>query len=103
MLFDKGSRGIALDRETLELKVVDVPDGDWETAQVILHDVTNRSIAHMLVEMPFGIFPMALGVLYDDPAPSYEEAVVAQNAVASAGKSADLQKLVEKGQCWTVK
>ena len=48
-------------------KVVDVADGDWQAAGVIVHDVQNRSIAHMLVEMPFGPFPMALGVLYDDP------------------------------------
>ncbi len=33
----------------------------------LVHDVTNRGIAHMLVELPFGEFPMALGVLYDDP------------------------------------
>ncbi|HEX5536927.1 MAG TPA: 2-oxoacid:ferredoxin oxidoreductase subunit beta [Sphingobium sp.] len=103
MLFAKGSRGITLDREHLCLKVVDVVDGDWEGAGVIVHDVTNRSVAHMLVEMPFGEFPMALGVLYDDPRPAFEEAVIAQNETASAGKQADLQKLLSAGQTWTVK
>ncbi len=56
----------------------------------------------MLVEMTFGPFPMALGVLYDDPAPSFEQAVIEQNAKLSAGKTADLQKLVSKGETWTV-
>ena len=84
------------------LKVVDVADGDHEAAGVIVHDVTNRSVAHMLVEMPFGEFPMALGVLYDDPRPTFEDAVVAQNKAASKGKSADLAKLLGKGQTWTV-
>jgi 2-oxoglutarate/2-oxoacid ferredoxin oxidoreductase subunit beta len=97
-----GVKGIAMDREALTLKVVDVVDGDWQAAGVIVHDQTNRSIAHMLVEMPFGEFPMALGVLYDDPRPTFEEAVVEQNKAASAGKSADLSKLLEKGQTWTV-
>ncbi|MET0587931.1 MAG: 2-oxoacid:ferredoxin oxidoreductase subunit beta, partial [Novosphingobium sp.] len=69
---------------------------------VIVHDVTNRAIAHMLVEMPFGPFPMALGVLYDDPRPTYEDAVLGQDAVANAGKTADLGKLLGKGQTWTV-
>ncbi|MFX8180097.1 hypothetical protein ABTK97_19450, partial [Acinetobacter baumannii] len=69
---------------------------------VIVHDVTNRTVAHMLVELPFGDFPMALGVLYDDPKPTFEAAVVSQNASASEGKVADLQKLVAKGQTWTV-
>ena len=56
----------------------------------------------MLVEMPFGPFPMALGVLYDDPRPTFEAAVLEQNAKASAGKDANLAKLLAKGQTWTV-
>jgi 2-oxoglutarate/2-oxoacid ferredoxin oxidoreductase subunit beta len=102
MLFAKGSKGIALDAEALTLKVVDVADGDWQAAGVIVHNVTNRSIAHMLVEMPFGEFPMALGVLYDDPRPTFNDAVVEQNAKLSEGKKPDLQALISKGQTWTV-
>jgi 2-oxoglutarate ferredoxin oxidoreductase subunit beta len=97
-----GTKGIALDSAALTLKVVDVVDGDWEKAGVLVHDVTNRSLAHMLVEMPFGDFPMALGVLYDDPRPTFNDVVIAQNISASAGKTADLGKLLAKGQTWTV-
>lgn len=102
MLFEKGAKGIALDHDTLSLKVVDVVDGDWEAANVIVHDVTNRAVAYMLIEMPFGEFPMAIGVLYDDPRPTFEAAVVAQNEQASKGKKRDLQALLNKGQTWTV-
>ena len=102
MLFAKDTKGIALDVTTLNLKVVDVADGDHAAAGVIIHDVTNRSVAHMLVEMRFGEFPMALGVLYDDPRPTFNDAVVAQNNAASEGKTADLGKLLAKGQTWTV-
>ena len=97
-----GVKGIALDAEKLELKVVEVTDGDWQAAGVIVHDVTNRSIAHMLVEMPFGPFPMALGVIYDDPRPTFEDALLGQDAKAREGKSTDLKKLLAKGQTWTV-
>jgi len=102
MLFAGGTKGIALDREALRLEVVDVTDGDWQSAGVIVHDPRNRSVAHMLVEMPFGTFPTALGVLYEDPAPTFESAVVRQNAEAAAGKTPDLQALVSKGQSWEV-
>jgi len=102
MLFANGTRGVTLDREALALKVVDVDGDDWKAADVIVHDPANRSIAHMLVEMPFGAFPMALGVLYDDPRPTFESAVIEQNEAASAGKSADLQALVARGQSWEV-
>ncbi|HYW17608.1 MAG TPA: 2-oxoacid:ferredoxin oxidoreductase subunit beta [Allosphingosinicella sp.] len=102
MLFAGGARGIALDREALALKVVDVEGGDWRSAGVLVHDSSNRSVAHMLVEMPFGTFPTALGVLYEDPAPTFESAVVRQNEEASVGKKPDLQALVSKGQSWMV-
>lgn len=102
MLFASDTKGIALDRDALTLKVVEVSDGDWEAADVIVHDVANRSLAHMLVEMPFGEFPMALGVLYDDPRPTFEEAVIAEREKASEGKTANLARLLGSGQTWTV-
>jgi len=97
-----GIKGIALDVETLSLKVVDVVDGDWQAAGVIVHNVTNKAVAHMLVEMPFGPFPMALGVIYDDPRPTYEDAVHGQDAKAREGKEPNLARLLAKGQTWTV-
>ena len=102
MLFAGGTKGIALDAAALALKVVDVKDGDWQAAGVIVHDVTNRAVAHMLVEMPFGPFPMALGVLYDDPMPTFDAAVIDQNTKAASGKTPNLQALISKGQTWTV-
>jgi 2-oxoglutarate ferredoxin oxidoreductase subunit beta len=56
----------------------------------------------MLAEMPAASFPVALGVLYEDPAPTFDSAVIEQNAAAGAGKKADLQALVSKGQTWMV-
>jgi 2-oxoglutarate ferredoxin oxidoreductase subunit beta len=100
MVFAGGTKGLALDRERLALKVVELVDGD--TSELLIHDSKNRMLAHLLVEMPFGPFPMALGVIYDDPAPTFEAAVIAQNAAAAEGKVADLQKLVSKGQTWMV-
>ena len=102
MVFDKGTRGLAFDAEAVALKVVEVAGGDWRAAGVRVHDARNRMMAHLLVEMPFGEFPMALGVLYDDPAPTFDGAVVEQGRAARAGKTADLQKLVAKGQTWQV-
>jgi 2-oxoglutarate ferredoxin oxidoreductase subunit beta len=102
MLFGGGTQGLTLDVETLTLQVVDVVDGDWQAVGVIVHDETNRGIAHMLVELPSGDYPVALGVIYNSPAPTFESAVVEQNAKASEGKAADLQKLIGKGQTWMV-
>ncbi|MEO5808791.1 MAG: 2-oxoacid:ferredoxin oxidoreductase subunit beta [Sphingomicrobium sp.] len=97
MLFAGGTKGIALDVERLTLKVV-----DGNSDEVLVHDPKNRSVAHMLVEMPASAFPVALGVLYEDPAPTFDSAVIEQNAAAAAGKPANLQALVAKGQTWQV-
>jgi 2-oxoglutarate/2-oxoacid ferredoxin oxidoreductase subunit beta len=102
MLFANGTKGIALDRQALALTVVDVADGDWQSAGVLVHDPKNRSVAHMLVEMPTVGFPVALGVLWDDPAPTFEQSVIEQNREAAKGKKPDLQALVAKGQSWMV-
>ncbi|MCY7340247.1 MAG: 2-oxoacid:ferredoxin oxidoreductase subunit beta [Sphingomonas bacterium] len=97
MLFAGGTKGIALDVQALTLKVV-----DGEDPAVIVHDPRNRSVAHMLVEMPAAGFPVALGVIYEDPAPTFDSAVLEQNVAIAAGKKPDLQALVSKGQTWQV-
>jgi 2-oxoglutarate ferredoxin oxidoreductase subunit beta len=97
MLFAGGTKGIALDRERLALKVVSGDD-----PEVLIHDPANRSLAAMLILMPLEGFPIALGVLYESPAPTYESAVIEQNAAAASGKAPDLQALVAKGQTWQV-
>jgi 2-oxoglutarate ferredoxin oxidoreductase subunit beta len=98
MLFDGGTRGLALDTEKLALTMVDGDD-----PSVIVHNPKNRGIAAMLIEMRQDEgFPVALGVIYEDPRPTFESAVVEQNAKAAEGKTPDLQKLVAKGQTWMV-
>jgi 2-oxoglutarate ferredoxin oxidoreductase subunit beta len=96
MLFAGGTKGLALDVDRLCLKVV--PGDD---PAVIVHDPKNKGIAAMLIEMPDS-FPVALGVIYEDPAPTFESAVIEQNNAAASGKTPDLQRLVAKGQTWQV-
>jgi 2-oxoglutarate ferredoxin oxidoreductase subunit beta len=97
MLFAGGTKGLALDTGRLALKVV--PGDD---PSVIIHDPTNRGVAAMLILMPQDSFPVALGVIYENPAPTFESAVLEQNKAAASGKTPDLQALVAKGQTWQV-
>jgi 2-oxoglutarate ferredoxin oxidoreductase subunit beta len=96
MLFAGDAKGLALDVDRLCLKIVEGDD-----PAVIVHDPKNKGIAAMLIEMPDS-FPMALGVIYEDPAPTFEASVIEQNRAAAKGKAADLQALVSKGQTWQV-
>jgi 2-oxoglutarate/2-oxoacid ferredoxin oxidoreductase subunit beta len=103
ILFAGGTKGLALDAVDVKLRVVDVVDGDAAAAGVIVHDVTNRGLAMMLVDMTLDDgFPMALGVIFDSPSPTFDHAVIEQNAALSVGKKPDLQALLTKGQTWVV-
>ncbi|MGA3307066.1 MAG: 2-oxoacid:ferredoxin oxidoreductase subunit beta [Xanthobacteraceae bacterium] len=102
MLFANGKKGLRLNRERLKLEVVPVADQNSVAADVLVHDETNRSIAQLLIDMPFGSFPTALGVIYCDPTPAFDSAVIEQNNKASAGKKRDLNALLRRGDTWSV-
>lgn len=100
LVFANGTKGLRLNRELVCLEVFDIAPGSTEI--VLLHDETNRMVAQLLIDMPFGEFPKALGVIYCDPAPSFETEVLKQNHDVAEGKKADLNALIRKGQSWTV-
>ncbi len=102
LLFSKGTKGLRLNSETVRLEIVDVEGGDWQAAGVLVHDETNRVLAQLLIDMPAPAFPIALGVIYCDPLPAYEGAVVAQAQKVAATKKRDLQKLLSAGETWSI-
>jgi 2-oxoglutarate ferredoxin oxidoreductase subunit beta len=102
MIFGNGKKGLRLNRELLQLEVVDVTDGDWKAAGVLVHDEANKTVARLLIDMPAGIFPMALGVIYCDPMPTFDKAVVALNQKVAASKKRDLQALLGSGETWSI-
>jgi 2-oxoglutarate/2-oxoacid ferredoxin oxidoreductase subunit beta len=102
MLFAKGAKGLKLNRETLKFEIVDVAGGDWQAADVFVHDETSRTVAQLLVDLPHEHFPIPLGVIYCDTAQSFDEAVAAQHEKVAAGKKRDLQMLLRLGETWEV-
>ena len=92
-------RGLRLDPRRLALEVV--PAGG---ADVLVHDERNRVLADLLAAMQPPEFPVALGVLYCDPAPTYESGVFGQVDQARAGQAAvpDIADLLNKGPTWVV-
>jgi 2-oxoglutarate/2-oxoacid ferredoxin oxidoreductase subunit beta len=102
LLYDKGAKGLRLNRERMALEVVPVVDGKTDGLDILVHDETNKTVAQMLLDMPFGAFPVALGVLYCDPVPTLEGAVTEQGRKAAAGRKRDLGALLSKGETWTV-
>ena len=100
LAFGGGTKGIAFDAATMGLTVIDLEGGD--TTGVMIHDEYNRTQAALLIDMPFGPFPIALGVIWCSPAATFGDAMVEQHDAAAAGKSADLNALLRKGQSWEI-
>jgi 2-oxoglutarate ferredoxin oxidoreductase subunit beta len=98
------SRGLRLKPGTVDLEVVAVSDGTGIAEGVLVHDMTSRALAMMLAQMQPPAMPMALGVLYCDPAPSFE---ARRAETARAGRdgpsTAALNALLRRGDTWTVK
>ena len=95
-----GGRGLRLVPGRLEIEAVPVGEGGVPITDVLVHDETNRALANLLVALAPPRFPMALGVLYCDPAPTYERDVHAQ--LAAAGPPGSLDDLLNKGRTWMV-
>ena len=97
-------RGLRLRPGKLELEVVTLGEGGATPDDVLRHDETNRALAHMLVELEPPAFPVALGVIYCNPAPSFETETYAQARAAGATRGTpDLAELLtSKEGTWTV-
>ena len=93
-------RGLRLVPGKLELEVVTLGERGLGEADLLVHDETNRALAALLAALQPPAFPMALGVLYCDPATSYEREVEAQ--MAAAGPKGELAELLKKGRTWQV-
>ena len=91
-------RASTLDLERLVLKVVDVVDGDWQAAGV--HRPRRRPTARSRTcwsRCRSGRSRWRWACSTTIRAPTFESAVIAQNAQAAEGKTPNLQKLLSPG------
>jgi 2-oxoglutarate ferredoxin oxidoreductase subunit beta len=90
-------KGLRLKPGRLKLEVVTI--GDDGVDDLLVHDEKDRALAQILVAMEPPDFPVALGVIYCDPAPAYEDQVQSRLDAACCG---DLNQLIRKGRTWAV-
>ncbi len=96
------NKGLRLNPRTLQIETVVIGQDGVTAGDVLVHDEKNRVLATLLAGLRPPHFPEILGVIYCDPAPSYEAAVAAQNAQARAKGPGDIDKLMRAGNTWSV-
>jgi 2-oxoglutarate/2-oxoacid ferredoxin oxidoreductase subunit beta len=97
---DKGLRSCDGGRA---VEVVTLGQDGVTEADLLVHDETNRPLAFLLAQLQPPTFPMVFGVLYCDPAPSYDTSVAAQTQAATSKSGAgDMNALLRSGHTWTV-
>ncbi len=91
-------KGIALNRQSLQLEVVAVADNE---NNLLVHDETNKVQAQLLAAMQGPDFPVAVGILYREQKPSFIDDVQGQLTAARQVPGL-LTDLLHSGHTWTV-
>ncbi|MBL6958406.1 MAG: 2-oxoacid:ferredoxin oxidoreductase subunit beta, partial [Rhodospirillales bacterium] len=70
---------------------------------ILVHDETNKLLAMMLADMDLPLLPMAIGVIYCAPNPSFDANLLGQVEEAKAkAKDRDINTLLRRGNTWEV-
>ncbi len=97
------NKGIRLKPGGFALEAVTIGEDGVSEDDILVHDETNRDLALVLASMQTPGMPVALGVLYCNPAPSYETLAKEQMDRAAADKpGAEINALLRQGYTWTV-
>ena len=96
MLFGENKgKGVHLNRDTLQLDVVDAvksPD------KVLVHDEANATIARLLIDLHL---PVAMGVIYRQPATSFEDAFYSHHATRMQ-RTKSISDFIKGPSSWVV-
>jgi 2-oxoglutarate ferredoxin oxidoreductase subunit beta len=104
MLFGKeNEKGLVLDG--LKLKAVTLGQDGYTLDDILVHDAHEPDLTlHLMLAMMSGDLPVALGVIRDVEAPTYDESVAQQIAAVQARNPIrTLRDLLMKGEIWEVK
>jgi 2-oxoglutarate ferredoxin oxidoreductase subunit beta len=107
MTFDGGQRGLRL--EGLRLTSIDLSTGDLTADDCLVHDETDRALAHLLSQLfwtqPDGdaALPRPFGVIHREDRPTYDALLQQQLAdVAERKGRGDLSALLAGNATWTI-
>jgi 2-oxoglutarate/2-oxoacid ferredoxin oxidoreductase subunit beta len=100
LIFGKeADKGLRVKPGTLELEVVTIGENGVTIDDILVHDETNLTLANLLAAMEPPHFPVAIGVIYCNPGPTYVESVREQ-AGAVGRPAKNINDLLRSGHTW---
>jgi 2-oxoglutarate ferredoxin oxidoreductase subunit beta len=93
------SKGLAFDARTMRLEII---DAKARPADVLIHDETNQTLAQLLLSMQPPGFPVALGVVYRDPKPAFENEFLASHPTGMK-RTASVADALRQTNTWWVR
>lgn len=97
------NQGIRLNTRSLVLEAVTIGADGVSEDDILVHDETNKSLAILLAAMDGTDLPVAMGVIYCNPTPTYEDGLIAQVTSAQADDpDASIDDLLRAGHTWEV-
>jgi len=100
---ENGDKGLRFNRDRVAIEVVTIGEDGITEEDVLVHDETNPIMADLLQALGPPDFPVAIGVLYCDPAPSYESHFTSHTALEGSVTSVEaINDLLRRGHTWTV-
>jgi len=95
------NKGLVLDG--FDLKVVSIGENGVTEADILIHDSTNENITlhSMLIDMKLPEFPIAMGIIRNVEAATYDQALVNQ-IESEKGKFASLDEMFASGNTFEV-
>ena len=104
MLFGKdNTRGLRRKPDEMMLEAVTIGENGVTEDDILVHDETNKLLAMMLADMDLPLLPMAIGVIYCAPNPSFDANLLGQVEEAKAkAKDRDINTLLRRGNTWEV-
>ena len=98
-----GRSGLRLNPKTISLEAVTIGENGIGEDEIVVHDQGNRALAAMLAALEPPTQPVALGVLYAEPAVSLDAAMIGQlPATAAPPLTEQLNALLRRGDTWMV-
>jgi 2-oxoglutarate ferredoxin oxidoreductase subunit beta len=96
MLFgDDHGKGIRFNPDTFALEVIDATESPGD---VLVHDEENAVLARLLIDLPL---PVALGVIYKQPAEAFEHAFYSHHPTRMR-RTKSVREFIKGPNSWTV-